>query len=69
MQIAQRLYEAGQITYMRTDGVEVAPEAQEAARRHIAATYGGDYIPNQPPVYEAKTKHAQEAHEAIRPPK
>jgi len=67
MQIAQRLYEAGQITYMRTDGVEVAPEAQEAARRHIAATYGGDYIPNQPPVYEAKTKHAQEAHEAIRP--
>jgi DNA topoisomerase-1 len=67
MQIAQRLYEAGQITYLRTDGVELAPEAQEAARRHIATTYGGDYIPNQPPVYQAKTKHAQEAHEAIRP--
>jgi DNA topoisomerase-1 len=67
MQIAQRLYEAGQITYMRTDGVEIAPEAQEAARRHIVTTYGGDYIPNQPPVYQAKTKHAQEAHEAIRP--
>jgi DNA topoisomerase-1 len=67
MQIAQRLYEAGQITYLRTDGVEVAPEAQEAARRHIAASYGGDYIPNQPPLYQAKTQHAQEAHEAIRP--
>ncbi len=67
MQIAQRLYEAGQITYMRTDGVSIAPEAAEAARRVIVTTYGGDYVPNQPPVYEAKTKHAQEAHEAIRP--
>jgi DNA topoisomerase-1 len=67
MQIAQHLYEAGQITYHRTDGTEVAPEAQRAALQHIARTYGGDYVPNQPHTYEAKTKHAQEAHEAIRP--
>jgi DNA topoisomerase-1 len=67
MQIAQRLYEAGYITYHRTDGVDVAPEAQDAARRFIAATYGGDDIPDEPPVYRTKTKHAQEAHEAIRP--
>ncbi len=67
MQIAQRLYEAGQITYHRTDGVEVAPEAQNAARQYIAATYGGDFVPGELPVYQTKTKHAQEAHEAIRP--
>ncbi|MCL4237645.1 MAG: type I DNA topoisomerase [Anaerolineae bacterium] len=67
MQIAQRLYEAGQITYHRTDGVDVAPEAQRAALQHIARTYGGDYVPNQPQSYQAKAKHAQEAHEAIRP--
>jgi DNA topoisomerase-1 len=67
MQVAQRLYEAGQITYHRTDGADVAPEAQDAARRFIAQTYGGDYVPNQPPVYQAKARHAQEAHEAIRP--
>jgi len=67
MQIAQRLYEAGQITYHRTDGVDVAPEAQRAALQHIARTFGGDYVPNQPHSYQAKTKHAQEAHEAIRP--
>ncbi|HMN11902.1 MAG TPA: type I DNA topoisomerase [Bellilinea sp.] len=67
MQIAQRLYEAGQITYHRTDGVDVAPEAQRAALQFIARTFGGDYVPNQPHSYQAKTKHAQEAHEAIRP--
>jgi len=67
MQIAQRLYEAGQITYHRTDGVDIAPEAQRAALQYIARTYGGDYVPNQPHSYQAKTKHAQEAHEAIRP--
>ena len=67
MQIAQRLYEAGQITYHRTDGADVAPEAQDAARRFIAQTCGGDYVPNEPPVYQAKARHAQEAHEAIRP--
>jgi DNA topoisomerase-1 len=67
MQIAQRLYEAGLITYHRTDGADVAPEAQETARRYIAAVYGGDDVPNEPPVYQTRTKHAQEAHEAIRP--
>jgi len=67
MQIAQRLYEAGQITYHRTDGVDVAPEAQRAALQHIARTFGGDYVPNQPHSYQAKANHAQEAHEAIRP--
>ena len=67
MQIAQRLYEAGQITYHRTDGVDVAPEAQRAALQYVARTYGGDYVPNQPHSYQAKTQHAQEAHEAIRP--
>ncbi|HPV05886.1 MAG TPA: type I DNA topoisomerase [Aggregatilineales bacterium] len=67
MQIAQRLYEAGHITYHRTDGADVAPEAQDATRRFIAQTCGGDYVPNQPPVYQAKAEHAQEAHEAIRP--
>jgi len=67
MQIAQRLYEAGLITYHRTDGADVAPEAQRAALQHIARTFGGDYVPNQPHSYQAKTKHAQEAHEAIRP--
>ncbi len=67
MQIAQYLYEAGQITYHRTDGVDVAPEAQRAALLYIAQTFGGDYVPNQPHSYQAKTKYAQEAHEAIRP--
>jgi DNA topoisomerase-1 len=67
MRIAQRLYEAGQITYHRTDGVDVAPEAQRAGLQHIARTYGGDYVPNQPNHYQVKTEHAQEAHEAIRP--
>jgi DNA topoisomerase-1 len=67
MQIAQRLYEAGQITYHRTDGVDVAPEAQRAALQYVARTFGGDYVPNQPHSYQAKAKHAQEAHEAIRP--
>lgn len=67
MQIAQQLYEAGHITYHRTDGADVAPEAQDAARRFIAQTCGGDYVPNEPPVYQAKARHAQEAHEAIRP--
>ena len=67
MQVAQRLYEAGLITYHRTDGADVAPEAQRAALQYIARTFGGDYVPNQPHSYQAKTKHAQEAHEAIRP--
>lgn len=67
MQVAQRLYEAGLITYHRTDGLDVAIEAQHAALQFIARTYGGDYVPNNPHLYQATTEHAQEAHEAIRP--
>ncbi len=75
MQIAQRLYEgvdvgdgaAGLITYMRTDGVDLAPEAVAAARRVIAKDFGDDYVPDAPRKYTAKAKNAQEAHEAIRP--
>jgi DNA topoisomerase-1 len=67
MQIAQQLYEAGLITYHRTDSVNVAPEAQAAARAYINREYGADYVPVVPPTYEAKTKNAQEAHECIRP--
>jgi DNA topoisomerase I len=75
MQIAQRLYEgvdvgegaAGLITYMRTDGVDLAPEAVASARRVIAKDFGDAYVPSAPRRYTAKAKNAQEAHEAIRP--
>ncbi len=67
MQVAQRLYEDGRITYMRTDGVDVAPEAVTAARSTIAARYGQGYLPDAPRRYQVKAKNAQEAHEAIRP--
>ncbi len=67
MQVAQRLYEAGNITYMRTDGVDIAPEALNQARDVIAAQYGAPYLPDKPRRYKAKAKNAQEAHEAIRP--
>src|SRR5271169_2829093 len=76
MQIAQRLYEGvdigddgtvGLTTYMRTDGVDLAPEAVSAARRVIAKDFGDDYVPDAPRKYTAKAKNAQEAHEAIRP--
>ena len=75
MQIAQRLYEgvdiggetAGLITYMRTDGVDLAPEALTAARRVIEREYGAPYLPDAPRRYHTKAKNAQEAHEAIRP--
>ena len=75
MQIAQRLYEGidlggetvGLITYMRTDGVDVAPEAIAAARQVIAKEYGDKYVPGVPRKYVTKQKNAQEAHEAIRP--
>jgi DNA topoisomerase I len=75
MRVAQRLYEGinvdgeplGLITYMRTDGVDVAPEAITAARRVIGSDYGDRYIPESPRRYETKAKNAQEAHEAIRP--
>jgi len=75
MQIAQRLYEGldvggetvGLITYMRTDGVQMAPEAISAARAAIGKEFGDNYLPEKPRFYSAKAKNAQEAHEAIRP--
>jgi DNA topoisomerase-1 len=67
MRIAQALYEQGLITYMRTDGVDMAPEAVSAARRAIAARYDAGYVPDKPRQYTTKAKNAQEAHEAIRP--
>ncbi|MGY6550168.1 MAG: type I DNA topoisomerase [Roseinatronobacter sp.] len=67
MSAAQRLYEAGLITYMRTDGIDMAPEAVMAARDVIKDRYGPDYVPKSPRMYKNKAKNAQEAHECIRP--
>ena len=67
MRVAQSLYEDGLITYMRTDGVDMAEEAVSAARRAIASRYDAGYVPDQPRRYTSKIKNAQEAHEAIRP--
>jgi DNA topoisomerase-1 len=75
MQVAQRLYEGveiggetvGLITYMRTDGVDIAPEAITGIRKVISEDFGGPYLPDAPRKYTAKAKNAQEAHEAIRP--
>ncbi len=75
MQAAQKLYEGvevdgetvGLITYMRTDGVQSAPEAIDEARKVIASLHGVDFVPEQPRLYKTKAKNAQEAHEAIRP--
>jgi DNA topoisomerase I len=75
MRIAQRLYEGvdiggdtvGLITYMRTDGVQLAPEAVGQTRRLIEDKYGPGYLPEKPRLYSSKAKNAQEAHEAIRP--
>ncbi|WP_461306705.1 type I DNA topoisomerase [Albidovulum sp.] len=67
MSAAQRLYEAGYITYMRTDGIDMAPEAVMAARAEIARRFGEDYVPSSPRMYKNKAKNAQEAHECIRP--
>ncbi len=75
MRIAQRLYEGinlggettGLITYMRTDGVQIANEAITQARKVIGEDYGKAYVPEQPRQYQTKAKNAQEAHEAIRP--
>ena len=66
MKLAQNLYEAGLITYMRTDAVFVAPEAQDTARDLIGRAYGESYLPAEKPIYKSKA-NAQEAHEAIRP--
>ncbi len=67
MQAAQKLYEAGRITYMRTDGVNMAEEAYKAARDQIQSAYGARYLPEKARRYSSKQKNAQEAHEAIRP--
>ncbi len=67
MQVAQRLYEDGWITYMRTDSTTLSSQALDAARAQASALYGPEYVPAQPRRYERKVKNAQEAHEAIRP--
>ena len=67
MRVAQNLYEDGLITYMRTDGIDMAPEAVSAARRAIASRYDSGFVPDRPRQYQSKIKNAQEAHEAIRP--
>ena len=75
MRLAQRLYEGididgetvGLITYMRTDGIDMAPEAIAAVRKMIGKDYGGNYVPESPRTYQNKSKNAQEAHEAVRP--
>jgi DNA topoisomerase-1 len=75
MRLAQRLYEGidiggetvGLITYMRTDGIEIAPEAIAGIRGMIGNNYGANYVPEQPRSYQQKSKTAQEAHEAVRP--
>ncbi|GAA1752481.1 type I DNA topoisomerase [Streptomonospora arabica] len=67
MQVAQRLYENGFITYMRTDSTTLSESAIAAARDQATRLYGADYVPAKPRVYSSKVKNAQEAHEAIRP--
>jgi DNA topoisomerase-1 len=67
MRVAQSLYEAGRITYMRTDGVAMAPEGIAAARAAIAQGFSAAFLPDAPRQYSARAKNAQEAHEAIRP--
>jgi DNA topoisomerase-1 len=67
MAAAQRLYEGGYITYMRTDSTTLSATALAAARAEIGRLYGSDYVPESPRVYARKVKNAQEAHEAIRP--
>ncbi|MEN3307219.1 MAG: topoisomerase [Micromonosporaceae bacterium] len=67
MRTAQRLYENGYITYMRTDSVNLSESALDAARRQVRELYGDRFVPPQPRRYTSKVKNAQEAHEAIRP--
>ncbi len=67
MQVAQRLYEQGWITYMRTDSTTLSDQALAASRGQAAQLYGSEYVPDKPRRYERKVKNAQEAHEAIRP--
>ena len=67
MSVAQKLYESGFITYMRTDGIDMAPEAVSASRNTIKEIYGNKYLPEKPRFYKNKVANAQEAHECIRP--
>jgi DNA topoisomerase-1 len=67
MRVAQRLYENGYITYMRTDSTTLSESALTAAREQASSLFGSDYVPPEPRRYERKVKNAQEAHEAIRP--
>ena len=67
MSIAQKLYEAGHITYMRTDGIDMAPEAMTTTRNTIKKIYGDKFLPDRPRFYKNKIVNAQEAHECIRP--
>ncbi len=67
MSVAQRLYENGYITYMRTDSTTLSDTALNAARSQARELYGAEYVPDAPRVYASKVKNAQEAHEAIRP--
>ena len=67
MSVAQKLYESGYITYMRTDGIDMAPEAVTATRNAIKEIYGNKYLPEKPRFYKNKVANAQEAHECIRP--
>ncbi|MGE5133112.1 MAG: type I DNA topoisomerase [Gemmatimonadota bacterium] len=67
MSVAQRLYENGYITYMRTDSIQLSQTAINAARTQARELYGAEYVPDSPRVYTSKVKNAQEAHEAIRP--
>ena len=67
MRLAQRLYEAGHITYMRTDSTTLSESALEASRADVRKLFGDEYVPDKPRRYERKVKNAQEAHEAIRP--
>ncbi|GAA1391956.1 type I DNA topoisomerase [Luteococcus peritonei] len=67
MSVAQRLYEGGFITYMRTDSVQLSSQAISAARSQAEQLFGKQYVPDKPRIYTSKVKNAQEAHEAIRP--
>jgi DNA topoisomerase I len=67
MQVAQRLYEQGHITYMRTDSTTLSETALNAARAMVSSRYGAEFLPRSPRRYDRKVKNAQEAHEAIRP--
>ena len=67
MSTAQKLYEAGLITYMRTDGIEMASEGIASARKQISSSLGENFLPEKPRVFKNKAKNAQEAHECIRP--